>query len=289
MVDKNNLSEVAKVLADKKIKKLAMLAPSFVLEFGYPDVVIALRKLGFDKVVELTFGAKIVNSEYHKLLGKGKMLISTACPGVTEFIKNNYPSLRSNLVRVDSPMIATAKVCKKSFPKHKVFFISPCNFKKQEANGSKYVDYTIDYQQLKGILIENKIGMKHKKPGKYQLFDCFYNDYTKIYPMAGGLSKTAHLKGILKQGEEKVIDGVANVKKYLDVYIKNPDKKIKFLDINFCVGGCLGGPFTSKDKTIEEKKEKLIKYLNLSKKEKIPEKNKGWMKKAEGIDFTRKI
>jgi iron only hydrogenase large subunit-like protein len=268
----------------KSKKTIALLAPSFVSVFSYPDIVIALKKLGFEKVVELTFGAKMVNSEYHKILNRNKMHISTACPGITEFIKTNYPQLKDNLIPIDSPMIATAKICKKNYPKYKTVFISPCNFKKQEAESSKYVDYTIDYQQLKELLIKNNIPLKHKKPGKFQIFDSFYNDYTKIYPMAGGLSKTAHLKGILDKNEVIVIDGVQKVKTYLDNYIKNPDKKIKFLDINFCVGGCLGGPHTN-NVPLPTKKKRLLKYLNLSKKEKIPEKNKGWIKKANGISF----
>ena len=271
----------------KSKKTIVLLAPSFVSVFDYPDIVIAIKKLGFEKVVELTFGAKMVNHEYHKLLGKDKMLISTACPGITEFIKNNYPSLKSNLIEIDSPMIAMAKICKKNYPKYKTVFISPCNFKKQEAESSKYVDYTIDYQQLKELLIKNNISLKHKKPGKFQIFDSFYNDYTKIYPMAGGLSKTAHLKGVLNKDEVMVIDGVQKIKKYLDSYIKNPNTKIKFLDINFCVGGCLGGPHTNTNVSISTKKKRLLKYLNLSKKEKIPEKNKGWIKKANGIKFEK--
>lgn len=279
---KNNIEQIL-----KEKNRIALLAPSFIAEFDYPDIVISLKKLGFEKVVELTFGAKMVNSEYHKILNKNKLYISTVCPGITEFIKTNYPKLRANLVQIDSPMIAMAKICKKNFPGYKTVFISPCNFKKQEAESSKYVDYTIDYQQLKELLINNNIPLKHKKPGKFQIFDSFYNDYTKIYPMAGGLSKTAHLKGVLKKNEVKVIDGVQKVKKYLDGYIENPDKKIKFLDINFCVGGCLGGPHTNTKVPILIKKKRLLKYLNLSKKEKIPEKNKGWIKKANGISFKK--
>jgi len=283
---KNNIQNIEKILKSGK-GTVALLAPSFVSVFNYPDIVIALRELGFEKVVELTFGAKMVNSEYHKILNKNQFFISTVCPGITEFIKTNYPQLKDNLIQVDSPMTAMAKICKKNYPKLKTVFISPCNFKKTEAESSKYVDYVIDYQQLKILLQKNKISLKHKDCGKFGEFDAFYNDYTKIYPLAGGLSKTAHLKGVLTKDEVKVIDGVSAVKKYLDGYVKNPDKKIKFLDINFCVGGCIGGPFTDQNVSVAKKKKRILKYLNLAKKEKIPEKNKGWIKKADGIKFGK--
>jgi hypothetical protein len=49
-------------------KYIIMLAPSFVVDFSYPQIIGQLKELGFDKIVELTFGAKMVNREYHKIL-----------------------------------------------------------------------------------------------------------------------------------------------------------------------------------------------------------------------------
>jgi iron only hydrogenase large subunit-like protein len=264
----------------KKHKTIAMLAPSFASEFSYPEIVSQLKNLGFDKIVELTFGAKMVNREYHKILRnqKEKLWISSVCPGIVEFISKKYPKYAKNLIPVDSPMIATAKICKKFYPDYKICFISPCNFKKQEAEKSKFINYAIDYQQLRQILNEENIKPKKTK----DKLDRFYNDYTKIYPLSGGLSKTAHLKGVLKKGEEKIIDGILEVEKFLE----KPDKKIHFLDITFCKGGCIGGPFLS-SKSLKEKRKKLKHYLCIAKKEKIPKGKEGIIKKARGIKFKK--
>jgi len=271
------MSELKKDI--KKYKTIALLAPSFICEFKYPNIISELKSLGFSKVVELTFGAKMINRDYHKILEKekNKLWISSVCPGITEFIKSKYPKYTNNLIPVNSPMIATAKICKKFYPKYKTCFISPCNFKKQEAKNSKYVDYSIDYQELRGLFKKNNIKPIKKK----EKFSKFYNDYTKIYPLSGGLSKTAHLKEVLRQGEEKIIDGIINVEKFL----KNPDKKIRFLDVTFCNGGCIGGPFLS-SKNLKEKNKKLMHYLCLAKKEKIPNGREGIIRKAKGIKFT---
>jgi iron only hydrogenase large subunit-like protein len=280
---KNNIPKIEKILKNKEC--IALLAPSFIAEFDYPEIIITLKRLGFKKVTELTFGAKMVNSNYHQILKENKMFISTACPGITYFIETNYPQYKKNLVKVDSPMVATAKICKKNFPKYTRIFISPCSFKKQEAESSKYVDHVIDYQQLKQLFTKNKIKTKKTPSGKIEKFDCLYNDYTKIYPVAGGLSKTAHLKGVLKKKEVKIIDGIEKVKKYLDNYTKHPNKKIRFLDVNFCEGGCLGGPFIAKNKTLAQKTKRIQNYMKFSKRASIHENNKGWIKKAEGINF----
>ena len=114
-------------------------------------------------------------------------------------------------------------------------------------------------------------------------FDKFYNDYTKIYPLTGGLSKTAHLKGVIKKKEIMSIDGIKNIIKFLE----KPNKKIKFLDCNFCIGGCIGGPCINSQEKLRKRRKKVITYLKQSKKEDIPETRKGLIKKAENITFKK--
>ncbi len=280
MGDKNNILKIESQL-QQGVKMVAMIAPSFVVDFQYPSIINKLCKLGFDKSVELTFGAKMINREYHKKLKKAKeLVIATACPGIVNSIKNKYPQYVKNLILVDSPVVAMGKICRREYPKHKLVFISPCDFKKTEIENSEYIDYVIDYEQLKELFKKNKI-VKNNCP---ILFNKFYNDYTKIYPLAGGLGKTANLKGILKQEEILALDGIKKVFKFLD----NPNPKIKFLDVLFCVGGCIGGPKTTKKLTIPQKRKKVLDYLKKAKDEDIPEDRKGLIEKAKGIKFSGK-
>ncbi|MEK6833829.1 MAG: [Fe-Fe] hydrogenase large subunit C-terminal domain-containing protein [Nanoarchaeota archaeon] len=264
-----------------KGKYIAMVAPSFVVDFSYPSIISQLKKLGFDKVVELTFGAKMVNREYHKFLENSKELaISSVCPGIVDIVKNRYPQFKENLIPVDSPMIAMAKICRKTYPGYKTVFLSPCNFKKSEASDSKIVDYAIDYKELKELFSKYNINPKKEKV----YFDKFYNDYTKIYPLAGGLSKTAHLKGVLKKNEVKIIDGIGEVAKFLE----KPDKSIKFLDVNFCVGGCIGGPCINSKDSLKKRKKRVLSYLRLSNEEDIPNTRLGLVERAKDINFNIK-
>jgi len=278
---KNDISKITSEL-EKGRKMIAMVAPSFSAEFSYPSILNRLRVLGFDKSVELTFGAKMINREYHKQLKKSNgLLISSACPGIVQTIISKYPQYKKNLIRVDSPMVATAKICKKWFPKHKTCFISPCDFKKIEVEKCEYVDYVIDYEQLRVLFKGKKIERCDDKC----LFNKFYNDYTKVYPLSGALGKTAHLKGIIKKEEIFVADGIKKVMNFLD----NPNPKIKFMDVLFCVGGCIGGPHTSKKLNIKQKRKKILDYSEKSKDEDIPEDRKGLIKVAKGIGFGGKV
>jgi len=261
-------------------KYVAMVAPSFVVNFSYPSIIRRLKKLGFDKVVELTFGAKMVNREYHEeLKNSKKMMISSACPGIVETIIHKFPQYKKNLAKIDSPMVAMGKICRKHFPKHQIVFISPCNFKKIEAENCEHVDYVIDYEELNNLFVKYKIKKSFIKREK---LDKFYNDYTKIYPLSGSLAKTAHLKEVICEGEWKSIDGIQEVIKFLE----NPDKKIKFLDCLFCEGGCVGGLYTNKDISLKKKVKKVKDYLKKSKKQNIPEDRKGLIKKAKGLKFS---
>lgn len=265
-----------------KEKCVAMLAPCFIVDFSYPKIISQFRDLGFDKVVELTFGAKMINHEYHKILKESKgLMISSVCPGIVETIRGKLSNYKKNLIPVDSPMIATAKICKKIYPDHKTIFISPCNFKKIEAQSSPYVDYVIDNTELQKLLTDYKLIDKKYSKKDMKIFDSFYNDYTKIYPIAGGLSKTAHLKNILKPDESLAIDGIDKVIKFLN----NPDPKIKFLDVTFCKGGCIGGPKINSKLPLILRRKKVLSYFKEAEKEKIPENRKGLIKKATGISF----
>ena len=262
-------------------KYVLMLAPSFVVDFSYPQIIGQVKELGFDKVVELTFGAKMVNRKYSQILeNSNKLVISSVCPGIVEIIKEKFPQHKENLIKVVSPMVAMAKVCKKFYPKHKVVFLSPCNFKKNEAKKCGIIDYVIDYRELKNILEEKKI-----IPKNYEFrFDKFYNDFTKIYPLAGGLSKTTRLKGILKKNEIEIIDGITEVSNFL----KKPKKGIKFLDCNFCIGGCIGGPCINSKESIRKRRKKVLDYFAVAQREDIPKFRIGLVEKATGISFRLK-
>lgn len=112
------LEEVKRLL--KKNKRVYVsVAPSFVSSFGIEDFEVmrtALKRLGFFDAEETALGAAAVTEKYEELLNSGKYrnLISSACPAVNRLIEIYYPKALPFLAPVDTPMVAHAKMIKKT-------------------------------------------------------------------------------------------------------------------------------------------------------------------------------
>lgn len=55
-------------LLNKKTKTVALLAPSFLVDFSYPEIVGMLKRLGFKYVVEVAAGAIETNRQLLALM-----------------------------------------------------------------------------------------------------------------------------------------------------------------------------------------------------------------------------
>ncbi|MFA6065490.1 MAG: [Fe-Fe] hydrogenase large subunit C-terminal domain-containing protein [archaeon] len=272
-------------------KKLVLMsAPAFVVDFDYKPFVPLMKALGFDKVTELTFGAKITNQQYHKYIKSNKSaqekFISSVCPASVELIKNQFPEMKKYLLPFDSPMGAMSKIVKKSYPKHKIIFLAPCNAKKIEASkyldkkGKRLIELVLTFSEMKQILAKEKVIPAQVSHG----FDSFFNDYTKIYPLAGGLCGTMNTAGILEKNEMISCDGYESIKR---AFRKKNSKKI-FFDLLFCTGGCIGGPGVATKLPIFLRKQRVLNYTKIAAKESMKGKQ-GITKYTKGISFSREL
>jgi len=279
----------------------ALLAPSFPVDFKYPEIILQLKQIGIKKVVELTYAAKLINKQYETILKQNpqSQYICANCPTIVSLIENKYPELKANLINVASPMVVMDRYCKKDDKECKTIFIWPCLSKKLEAK--KYgIDYAITFQELQTIFdyyknnnipYQNNFEIWTTKTGDRD-FDKIYNDYTKIYPLGGGVAETMHLKGIATQEQLLAVDGPANIAEWFQKFKTNPN--IRFLDILMCNGWCIGWPWIISKEDTETKKQKIIDYKEHCQKDHSLCKDKGkiWDKLGkfeygEGLDMTR--
>ena len=195
-------------LIGKKTKMVAMLAPSFPLDFSYLEIVGMLKRLGFKCVIEVARGAIETNQQLRALLKlhPDKKYISSPCPSIVRLIRNKYPHLAPFLTPIDSPMIATARIVAKKYPNYKKVYIGPCFVKKIEAK-EDHPELKILVLTYKEIVEVFKIkNISSKKIDKSSSFDVI-GPKTRLYPISGGLAQSSGLTKKFTDPEYDVISG----------------------------------------------------------------------------------
>lgn len=268
-----------------------MIAPSFVAEYEYPNIIYRLRALGFTDVVELTFGAKMVNLTYYSILKEeiDRTWIASPCPTLVNLVRNKYPHLVRNLVPVHSPMIAMSLICNKFYPNHKQVFVGPCITKKLEAEEIGGIESAITFPELEELFKEFKIEKNIKDEKYMKTFDKFYNDYTKIYPISGGLSSTLHHDHILKKKDILVKEGILEIQKIFDNFKDGWYKNYKFLDLLTCEQGCIGGPGMIGNYDLNKRRKRVLQYRDYAQRYEKDLGRTGLKADVEDINLKRKF
>ncbi|MGM0498828.1 MAG: monomeric [FeFe] hydrogenase [Bacillota bacterium] len=245
ITETSDLIQVALELYSGQSRLAAMLAPSFVGQFGYQQsagkIKYALKKLGFAKVKEVAAGAEITaaaeSKELEEKIKADETLLSSCCPAFKSMVENEFEEIFDLISTTDSPMAVTAKEIKNEDNDFKTIFIGPCTAKKEEAFADKNVDYVLTFEELIALFTAYNINLAEiKKEEKI-------NDagiLGRQFAFAGGLKKS--MKALLDfDYESKQVDGLAELKKELYL-IKAGKNSYKFLEGMACVGGCIGGP-----------------------------------------------
>lgn len=264
---KKIFSHKEKVLYDflPSEKCIAVIAPAFAASFpdNYNKIAGALRKIGFEKVIETAFGADLVSPLYQKLFEEknGKTIISSPCPAVYNYIEKYFTELVPDLAEVISPMIAVGRYIKNLFGEEtKVVFIGPCVAKKSEMNDEEVVDSidaVLTFTELKEIFEMLNLDLNELPDSQ---FDPPYANLGKSFPLSGGLLKTAGIPGDVLAKEVIVVEGKENVVQVIED-LAGGKIKSKFIDILFCKG-CINGPAIDSPLNTYSRREKVINYID---------------------------
>jgi signal transduction histidine kinase/iron only hydrogenase large subunit-like protein len=263
---KKTLSDKDKVLKEILLngKTIAIVAPSFSASFpdNYLKVPTALKKLGFDLVCETAFGADLISNHYLKEIQENpnKVLISSPCPAVFNFIEKYRDRLVPNLAKIVSPMIAMGRYLRANLGNDiKIVFIGPCIAKKSEYRDEEVegtIDAVLTFGEIKEIFKEKNIDVNKLEDS---FFDPPYANMGKSYPLAGGLLKTADIPGDILEKKVIVVEGPD---KFLEIIDELNENKInaRFIDILFC-DGCIQGPGIDSNLNHYARREKVIDYI----------------------------
>ena len=225
--------------------RVACLAPSFPAEFceikDYRILVGMIKKLGFDHVVEVAFGADLVAHEYQKILdAEGPDdTISSDCPAVTYYVQYYYPDLAKSLSRVVSPMVATARVVKDLYGMDcKTVFIGPCVAKKAE---SAEIDVVLTFIELRKLFSQKGITADNVQPSE---FDGPIGGKAAIFPVTRGKLHSVDKSGDICEENIFVASGRVDFREAIKEFKTEP-LSTKHLEL-LCCEGCIMGPGMSK-------------------------------------------
>lgn len=261
----NSIDSVLELIKSGQ-KTIACVAPSFPAEFpefgNYMIFVGMLRKIGFDKVVEVSFGADLVVTKYNELLSEKhqKTVISSDCPAIVNFIQHYHPDLVECLAPIASPMVAITRTVKQLYgEQYKVVQIGPCIAKKAE---SEELEYVLTFSELREMFEEKNIFPEGIQKSE---FDPPFSGKGSIFPISRGLIHNMGKIDQIIQGKTIVTHGHVNFKEAIEELESGLD--VEYMEL-LCCRGCLMGPGMSKGGKRFNRQSLINDYVN-SKLEKL--------------------
>lgn len=247
-------------LLKNRSKLVAMLAPSFPIMYDSAKIISQLRAIGFEKVVEVSVGAKETNRQLGEFIKANpeKRLITSPCASFVRFIRTKHPEYVQYLaLNIDSPMTATAKIVAEKYPGYQPVFIGPCIVKKLEASQDhpELNILVLTYKELEEVI--KQMNVNNGSLASVIDFD-ISEASTRMYPTDGGLADSSGVRSIIGDEAVRVVSGYKNCEAALTEFQNNP--KIKLLDILFCEGGCINGPGIASTLSTDERKKKITDY-----------------------------
>ena len=255
---------VAALLADPA-PTVAIVAPSYPAAYddlSAGQVIAALRALGFARVYEVAFGAEMIARAYAELLREPPALplISTPCPALVAYVQKYMPDLVPNLAPIVSPMIALARAVKQRYlPEANVVFIGPCIAKKAELNDPSVagvVEAALTFRGLDEELQRRGIDAAALEPSAA---DPPLPYLGAVFPVAGGLLKTAAIQADLMDDSIVVVEGADHCISALQE-LRAGRFSARFLDALLCEG-CIGGPAFGSDLSPLVRKERVTAHV----------------------------
>ena len=254
--------------------KIALPAPTLYGQFDNLDdidyVLNGLLAIGFDDVFEVSKAAELVSAYtrlYLKLDGIKKPAISSACPVIMRLISIRFPSLAEHIIHMLPPMEIAAKLAReKALAEHPelqaedigVCFISPCPAKASYVkNGfgsyKSQVDEVVSISDIYFLLV-----------GKMKR-----GEDMKIHSETGrigiGWARSGGEASAMFNDDYLAADGIDNVIHVLDLVETGNIPPLEFIELNACIGGCVGGVLTIQNPFIAKTRlHALRRYLPVS-------------------------
>lgn len=274
---RDDLSRAQQLLKERD-QVFVSLAPSFISEFPEiptPALIRALKRLGFAGVSETALGAERVSASAAQLLQDRtpRVIISTACPVVVEYVRKYHPQFAHCLTPYVSPVLAHCRLLRETYgPSIGIVFFSPCIGKKIEADTHPdLLDVALTFEDLRRWLNQDQVTFD-TIDGDGESFVPRAAKEGALYPIDGGMVAGIKAGCAVMESDCMAFSGIRNIHKALaglnDMKLTHPI----FLELLACEGGCVNGPKAGQRDATAWKRYKVIHYSSYPKAE-IPRKD----------------
>lgn len=250
---------------------VALPAPSLYPQFNNltnVDIVLnAFISMGFDDVFEVSAAAELVSEATRTYINAHRdeaPFISTACPAIVRIIRVKFPTLLPRLLPLKPPVEIAAEIARAKAIKDTgyasdeigIFFVSPCPSK---------VTYAKSPLGIEKSEIDKVVAIKDIYP---VLLQHMTHDESKLKPLAasgrigiGWCNAGGESAGLITDNY-LACDGIMGALRVLGDLEDEKFYGLKYVELNACNGGCVGGPLTVENPYIATSKtKKLHRYL----------------------------
>jgi len=229
---------------------VALPSPSLYSQFGAgvtPGVMhAALRRIGFDEVVDLTWACERTNEAIRGFLEayRGRRpLISSFCPTVTRLIQIRYPDLVELVIPVEAPKELMARRLKRERARELgireqdvgAIYLTPCpskmrDIRRPERKRRSYLDGAVAISHLYGSMLPLMVQL-----GSEEIEEPHLSATGLAWAYLGG-----HAAGM---GWERTlaVGGVENAIHILEQIENGRLQDVDYVECRACRDGCIGG------------------------------------------------
>ncbi len=247
IVESSQMVDVLREIHDTEHKVVAMLAPAVVGQFpgDIHNMIGALKKAGFDEVVEVAVGADITTQKeaaefIEKMEAGEKFMTTSCCPAYYRAAQVHITEIAPHVSHTKTPMYYTAELVKKEYPDCKTVFVGPCLAKRVEAEYDPNVDYVLTFEEVGAMFVAQGINVDDCPAGDFKKVSCAQG---RKFPISGGVAgAVASLVEGKMEIKPELIDGLSkeNIKLLKRYAAKGCDSNM--IEVMCCEGGCVAGP-----------------------------------------------
>ena len=235
--------------------KVVIPSPVLYSQFDsriHPYVIhLALKRIGFDEVVDVTLSSRAIDRALVQYLEnyRGRLpLISSYCPSILRLIQVKYPDLVEQSVPFDVPREVAAREIRKNIPAKLglkpedigIVYIAPCpaiivSIKQPAEKARSWFDGVVSLKDVYSALFPLVVAIE-KEFNESQVPEDF--SFHPGWSTLGGIARMGQMENWL------AVSGMDHTMQIFDDIENSRLRNVDFVEALSCMLGCNGGPFT---------------------------------------------